>query len=86
MASYSHHLSVSSTATMLGLFGIGAIMMRGAGCTINDLWDRDFDNKVERTKIRPLAAGTVSVPQAIAFTGLQCLGGLCVLLTLNEYT
>ena len=71
---------------MLGAMGFGAICMRGAGCTINDLWDRDVDNKVARTKIRPVAAGTVTVPQAIGFTGVQLLGGLAVFLTLNQYT
>jgi 4-hydroxybenzoate polyprenyltransferase len=40
---------------MLGLFGLGAFVMRGAGCTINDLWDKDLDNKVARTKTQPLA-------------------------------
>jgi 4-hydroxybenzoate polyprenyltransferase len=46
MASYSESLPLSQTAYMIGLFGAGAIIMRGAGCTINDLWDRDIDDKV----------------------------------------
>lgn len=45
---------------LLALFGAGAVVMRGAGCTINDLWDRDIDGKVQRTKDRPLVVGTVS--------------------------
>ena len=49
------------------LFGIGAVVMRGAGCVINDLWDRDFDRVVERTRLRPLASGAVSVKQALGF-------------------
>ena len=86
MATYSNNVSPWSAAFMLGAMGFGAICMRGAGCTINDLWDRDVDNKVARTKIRPVAAGTVTVPQAIGFTGVQLLGGLAVFLTLNQYT
>ena len=43
--------------------------MRGAGCTINDMWDRDFDKHVERTKTRPLAKGELSMTKATAFLG-----------------
>lgn len=48
-------------------FLIGAILMRGAGCIINDLWDRDFDSQVARTKTRPLASGQIKMPQAVIF-------------------
>lgn len=51
--------------SLLGLFGAGAVLLRGAGCTVNDLWDRDLDAKVERTKSRPLAAGIISPTQAV---------------------
>lgn len=64
------------------LFGIGAIAMRGAGCTYNDIIDRDIDAKVARTADRPLAAGTVSLKQAWAFLVAQCLVGLLVLIQL----
>ena len=47
-------------AYMLVLFLIGAVVMRGAGCVVNDLWDRRIDQRVERTRMRPLAAGTVT--------------------------
>ena len=50
---------------MLSLFGAGAILLRGAGCTVNDLWDRDLDAKVERTKIRPLASGVLTPFQGL---------------------
>jgi hypothetical protein len=50
---------------LLGLFGLGAVLLRGAGCTVNDLWDRELDRQVERTRGRPLAAGTVTPPQAV---------------------
>lgn len=65
-------------------FGIGAFIMRGAGCTINDLWDKDFDKHVERTKNRPLASGELSTNQAILFLGFQLLSGLGVLTTFNS--
>lgn len=49
------------------LFGLGAVLMRGAGCVVNDLWDRDLDRQVERTAGRPLASGAVTPRQALAF-------------------
>ncbi len=70
---------------LLGLFMIGAFVMRGAGCTYNDIIDRDFDNQVERTKSRPLPAGEVTLTQAWLFLGLQCLIGLTVLLQMNGF-
>ncbi|QPG77170.1 hypothetical protein FOA43_004576 [Brettanomyces nanus] len=74
--------SILSTAWMLSVFGVGAFVMRGAGCTINDLWDRDLDNKVVRTVERPITSGRVSVKQAIIFLGAQLTVGLFVLLQL----
>ncbi|HEY0901426.1 MAG TPA: 4-hydroxybenzoate octaprenyltransferase [Micavibrio sp.] len=64
------------------LFGVGAVVMRGAGCVVNDLWDRDFDRAVERTKTRPLASGAVSVRAAFLFLAGLCLIGLIILLQL----
>ncbi|KAF9120009.1 Para-hydroxybenzoate--polyprenyltransferase, mitochondrial precursor (PHB:polyprenyltransferase) [Mortierella sp. 14UC] len=86
MASYSAHIPLTPTLSTIGLFGIGAVIMRGAGCTINDLWDRNIDKKVERTKVRPLASGAVTPSQAIAFLGLQLGAGLAVLTQLNLYS
>ncbi|TSM85944.1 4-hydroxybenzoate polyprenyltransferase, mitochondrial [Bagarius yarrelli] len=71
---------------MLTLFGTGALLMRGAGCTINDMWDRDFDRKVSRTAIRPIAAGQISQFQALVFLGGQLSLALGVLLCLNYYS
>jgi len=71
---------------LLAKFAIGSVVMRGAGCTINDLWDKDFDKHVERTKSRPLASGAISVPQALTFLGLQLSCGLGVLVSLNVET
>ena len=62
---------------------IGAFVMRGAGCTWNDITDRNFDAQVERTRSRPIPSGQVSVPQALAWMVLQALIGLAVLLTFN---
>jgi 4-hydroxybenzoate polyprenyltransferase len=65
------------------LFLIGAVVMRGAGCTFNDIIDRDLDAGVARTRNRPLPAGDVTVKQAVLWLGLQCLIGLVVLLQFN---
>ncbi|KAL4935740.1 hypothetical protein BDV06DRAFT_217197 [Aspergillus oleicola] len=63
-----------------GLFLTGALIMRGAGCAINDLWDRNLDPHVERTKFRPIARGAISPGKAVIFTGTQLLAGLGILL------
>ncbi|UZJ56699.1 hypothetical protein CBS101457_006019 [Exobasidium rhododendri] len=83
LAAHSLHLPPGTLAWNTLLFGTGAFIMRGAGCTINDLWDRDLDAQVERTKQRPLAAGVVTPFQAISFLGLQLSAGLAILLQLN---
>lgn len=71
-----------SDAGLLVLFAIGAVAMRGAGCTWNDILDRDIDARVARTALRPLPSGTVTVKQAFLWLLLQCLAGLGVLLSL----
>src|SRR5882757_6017210 len=70
---------------ILVLFLIGAFAMRGAGCTWNDITDRDLDAQVERTRSRPIPAGQVSVAQAAGFLVLQALVGLMVLLQFNRF-
>jgi len=70
---------------ILVLFLIGAFAMRGAGCTWNDITDRDLDARVERTRSRPIPAGQVSVAQAAVFLVLQALAGLMVLLQFNRF-
>jgi 4-hydroxybenzoate polyprenyltransferase len=67
------------------LFFVGAFVMRGAGCTWNDITDRDLDALVERTRSRPIPAGQVSVPQATIFLVVQALIGLAVLLQFNRF-
>ncbi|XP_028270113.1 4-hydroxybenzoate polyprenyltransferase, mitochondrial [Parambassis ranga] len=71
---------------MLTLFGTGALLMRGAGCTINDMWDKDFDKKVSRTASRPIASGQISRMQALVFLGGQLSLALGILLCLNYYS
>lgn len=67
----------------LALFLAGAIAMRGAGSTYNDIIDREIDSQVARTRSRPLASGRVGVPSAGAFLAAQCAAGLAVLLNFN---
>jgi 4-hydroxybenzoate polyprenyltransferase len=68
------------------LFLIGAFVMRGAGCTWNDIVDRDYDASVARTRSRPIPSGAVSVVQALAFAAALALIGLMVLLQFNRFT
>ena len=72
--------------SLFTLYGVGAFVMRGAGCTINDLWDRDIDKKVARTTTRPITSGEVSVKEAIGFLGAQLLTGLGTLVCFNAQT
>ena len=65
----------------MALFTVGAVAMRAVGCVINDLWDRDIDAQIERTRARPLASGQLSV--AAAFIFLMCLSGLGLLVLLQ---
>jgi 4-hydroxybenzoate polyprenyltransferase len=76
---------VGQLPVTLALFFAGAFVMRGAGCTWNDITDRDLDARVERTRSRPIPAGQVSVPQAAVFLVAQALIGLAVLLQFNRF-
>ncbi|QIB34190.1 4-hydroxybenzoate octaprenyltransferase [Ancylobacter pratisalsi] len=69
----------------MALFAIGAVAMRGAGCTWNDILDRDIDGRVERTRLRPLPSGQVGLFGAFVFLGLQALVGLIVLICLPPF-
>ncbi|KAJ6305285.1 hypothetical protein OIU78_020758 [Salix suchowensis] len=70
----------------MALFGCGALLLRGAGCTVNDLLDRDIDTKVERTKLRPVASGLLTPFHGLCFLGFQLFLGLGILLQLNNYS
>ncbi|KIJ70235.1 hypothetical protein HYDPIDRAFT_79081 [Hydnomerulius pinastri MD-312] len=86
MASYALEAPLTTPLTYIGLFGLGAIVMRGAGCTINDMWDKNLDKAVERTRTRPLARGDITRRQALGFLAGQLTVGLGVLLQLNWYS
>jgi 4-hydroxybenzoate polyprenyltransferase len=77
-------LSAWPTARLVALFAAGAVLTRGAGCVINDMWDRDLDRKVTRTAGRPLASGAVSMRGALAFLAVLATLALIILLQLNE--
>ena len=85
LAAVAVHASAPSLLRLV-LFFIGAFAMRGAGCTWNDIVDRDLDKSVERTASRPIPSGQVSVRRAAAFLVLQALVGLAVLLSFNGFT
>ena len=69
---------------LTALFGLGAVLMRGAGCVVNDLWDRDLDRQVERTAGRPLASGALRARHALVFLALVLAAALLILLQLNR--
>jgi 4-hydroxybenzoate polyprenyltransferase len=69
---------------LLVLFAVGAVAMRGAGCTLNDIADRDYDGKVARTRLRPIPSGRVSVRQAAVFMAAQLAVGAAILFSLNR--
>jgi 4-hydroxybenzoate polyprenyltransferase len=71
---------------LIVLFAVGALVMRGAGCVLNDIADRDFDARVARTRARPIASGEISVPRALLFLAALLLVGLMVLVQFNAFT
>jgi 4-hydroxybenzoate polyprenyltransferase len=76
--------SVAETVRLVTLFAAGSLLMRAAGCVVNDLWDRDIDRKVARTAGRPLASGALRPTHALVFLAVLLLAGLAVLLQLNR--
>lgn len=70
----------------LALFWLGAFIMRGAGCTYNDIVDRDYDAKVARTAARPIPSGSVTLSNAFLFLAVLCAAGLAVLIQFNMFT
>ena len=79
-------LAYGAPAVFAALFAVGALVMRGAGCTYNDIVDRDIDAKVARTRVRPIPSGAVSVKSAWAFLAGQLLVGLAILYAFNALT
>ena len=74
----------TETIRLVSLFAFGSVVMRAAGCVVNDLWDRDIDRKVVRTAGRPLASGALRPRHALTFLAVLLLAGLAVLLQLNR--
>ena len=70
----------------LFLFLLGSVLMRSAGCIVNDISDKEFDKKVSRTKNRPIATGKISIRLAFVYTAMLCLLALLVLVNFNLYT
>ena len=80
------NLNLKNCITLMFIFLLGAIVMRAAGCTINDMWDKDIDKKISRTKTRPLASGEISNLQASYFLIIMLLIGFTCLYQLNINT
>lgn len=83
LAAAQTNLSIMPTLNILALFFLGALIMRSAGCIINDLWDRKIDAKVERTKSRPLASGSLSIKQALTLLFFLLVSALIIVTQLK---
>ena len=80
------NLKIQEVLYLFFIFFLGSFIMRASGCVINDLWDKDIDKKISRTKNRPIANGEISVINAIKFLGVLLILGLICLLNLNKAT
>ena len=78
--------SITDVIEIYFIFIIGAFSMRAAGCTINDLWDKDIDKKISRTRHRPIASGEVSIKEAFIFLMILLTISLLCLVNLNKFT
>jgi len=83
---YNYNNDIKIYLKYLLLFFLGAVLMRSAGCIINDIVDRDFDAKVERTKNRPIASGVINVKTALFFSSILCALAFIVLIQFNTFT
>ena len=83
---YNFSKSLNNYYFYLLLFFLGAVLMRSAGCIVNDILDKEFDKKVFRTKDRPIASGKISVKIAFLYAAILCLLALFVLLNFNQFT
>ena len=83
---YSFNNNLNLFLNYLLLFFLGSVLMRSAGCIFNDIVDRDFDKKVERTKKRPLASNEISITQALIYVMILCGLAFCVLIQFNFLT
>ena len=80
---YDFSLSLNNYLFYLTLFFLGSVLMRSAGCIVNDILDKEFDAKVFRTKNRPIASGKISIKVAIFYSLVLCFLALLVLLNFN---
>ena len=83
---YDFEQNLNKYIFYLILFFLGAVLMRSAGCIINDIADKDFDEKVTRTKNRPIASGKVSVKVGFIYSAILCLIAFLVLINFNIFT
>ena len=83
LGGYRAGLAAGPTVWLIALFLVGAVLTRGAGCVVNDMWDRDLDRKVTRTAGRPLASGAVSMRGALIFLAALGVFALAILLQLD---
>ena len=68
------------------LFFFGSVLMRSAGCIVNDIVDKDFDKKIDRTKLRPIASGKISVNRSLAYALILCVAAFFILIQFNTFT
>ena len=83
---YSFNKNLDQFLYYLLLFFLGSVLMRSAGCIINDIVDKDFDRKVKRTKKRPIAANLISVNKALIYSSLMCIIAFLILIQFNNLT
>jgi 4-hydroxybenzoate polyprenyltransferase len=83
---YNFSTDIKKYFIYLILFFLGAVLMRSAGCIVNDILDRKFDKKVFRTKNRPIASKKISVALALFYSAILCLAALLVLINFNYFT
>ena len=83
---YNFNQNINILIYYLILFFLGSVFMRSAGCIFNDIVDKDFDRKVERTKQRPITSGKVSVKLALLYTSILCLAAFLILIQFNIFT
>ena len=83
---YDFQNSLDKYLFYLVLFFFGSVLMRSAGCIVNDIIDKDFDKKVARTKNRPIASGKISVRLSLLYSGILCLLAFFVLINFNNLT
>ena len=83
---YDFSQNIETFLNYLVLFFLGAVLMRSAGCIVNDVFDKDYDAKVKRTKNRPVASGAISIKLALFYSMVLCFLALIVLIQFNIFT